>query len=66
MNSTAKTLICSVYEYFKKQSKKTKAGSAHNLIKKTKEATGFAERSIYLSCFKGEETSWTRKIRVTA
>ena len=31
----------------KKQSKKTKAGSAHNLIKKTKEATGFAERSIY-------------------
>ena len=47
MNSTAKTLICSVYVYLKKQSKKTKSGSAHNLIKKMKEATGFVECSIY-------------------
>ena len=47
VNSTAKSIIVNVYEYFESQSKKTKASTAPKLVKKTSEATGFSVRTVY-------------------
>ena len=46
VNSTAKSIIVNVYEYFER-SKKTKASTAPKLVKKISEATGFSVRTVY-------------------
>ena len=38
VNSTAKSIIVNVYEYFESQSKKTKASTAPKLVKKTSDS----------------------------
>ena len=45
MNSTAKTIITNVYQYFKKQSQKTKSVPL-KLSKKTAEATGYSLHTV--------------------
>ena len=46
IRSREKEIICRVYEYFDRQSKKQKATTPLKLCKKTAEATGFTVRSV--------------------
>ena len=46
LNSAAKTIITNVYQYFEKQSQKTKLSIAPKLSRKTAEATGYSKRTV--------------------
>ena len=46
LNSTAKQIICSVYDYFENESKKCKGSVLSKLGKKTSEATGYCKQTV--------------------
>ena len=46
VSSTAKSIICNVYKYFKKQQAKSKS-SYGDIAKKTMEATGFSQSTVF-------------------
>ena len=45
-NSTAKAIICNVYDYFQRQSTKQKVTTTLKLCKKTAEAAGYSVRTV--------------------
>lgn len=46
VRSSAKNIICNVYDYFERQNKKQKTTTTPKLCKKTADATGYSERTV--------------------